>query len=286
MSWARERAVERIAPNCEHYGVSRAAGYTPRVTQKARNPVKLDARDFKILEVIQANGRISKKALADTIGLSLTPCFERLRRLENAGFIRGYRGMVNAERFGPFMWVHVAVTLTRHRAEDFARFESFLQSLPEVVEVDAVGGGIDYLLKLIVRDVPHYQGIIDNLLEMDVGMSTYSTYIVMKRVKEVCLFHAALAKGAGTSPPAEEPPWTRAWISGSRARSWRKSVRSCAICIASGRIATKLPTFARRSMPGCSNRLVPRCRSSPVPSCSLRRAISWRTACVADALFS
>jgi len=173
--------------------------------------VRLDARDLRILEVVQANGRISKKALAETIGLSLTPCFARLRRLEASGFISGYRGVVDARRFGSFMWVHVEVTLSRHRAADFARFETVLQRIPEVIECDAVGGGIDYLLKLIVRDVDHYQRIIEDLLGREIGMATYNTFIVTKRVKESAPIPVAtllvqkgppdqlLSKGADTS---------------------------------------------------------------------------------------
>ncbi len=145
---------------------------------------RLDARDLKILEIIQTNGRISKKALADAIGLSLTPCFQRLRRLEKAGFIRGYRGVVDARRFGSFLCVYTEITLSRHRASDFARFEAVIRVLPEVIECDAVGGGIDYVLRLVARDITHYQRIIEDLLGRDVGVDKYFTYIVTKRVKD------------------------------------------------------------------------------------------------------
>lgn len=144
---------------------------------------KLDAKDLKILELVQTNGRISKKALADSIELSLTPCFQRLRRLEREGFIRCYRGIVDTERFGSFIWAHTEVTLARHRAADFSRFEAAVAQVPEVLECDAVGGGVDYVLKVVARDVSHYQQIIGDLLERDVGMETYFTYIVTKRVK-------------------------------------------------------------------------------------------------------
>lgn len=144
----------------------------------------LDARDVKILEIIQTNGRISKKALADAIGLSLTPCFQRLKRLEREGFIRGYRGIVNAQRFGSFIWVYTEVTLSRHRLADFQLFENAIRQIPEVLECDAVGGGIDYLLKFVAQDVAHYQRIIEELLARAVGVDTYFTYIVTKRVKD------------------------------------------------------------------------------------------------------
>ncbi len=145
---------------------------------------RLDARDLKILEIIQTNGRISKKALADAIGLSLTPCFQRLQRLEREGFIRGYRGVVNAQRFGSLIWIYTEITLARHRAADFQLFENAIRQIPEVLECDAVGGGIDYVLKLVAQDVAHYQRIIEELLAREIGVDNYFTYIVTKRVKD------------------------------------------------------------------------------------------------------
>jgi Lrp/AsnC family transcriptional regulator of ectoine degradation len=145
---------------------------------------RLDARDLKILEIVQTNGRISKKALADAIGLSLTPCFQRLQRLERDGFIRGYRGVVDAQRFGSLIWVYTEIALARHRASDFMLFENAIRQMPEVLECDAVGGGIDYVLKIVARDVAHYQRIIEDLLAREIGVSTYFTYIVTKRVKD------------------------------------------------------------------------------------------------------
>jgi Lrp/AsnC family transcriptional regulator of ectoine degradation len=146
--------------------------------------LKLDAKDLKILELVQNNGRISKKALAQAIGLSLTPCFQRLRRLEKSGFISSYRGVVDAERFGSFVWAHTEVTLARHRAADFTKFETAVRQCPEILECDAVSGGIDYVLKVITRDVGSYQRLIEGLLDRDLGMHTYFTYIVTKRVKQ------------------------------------------------------------------------------------------------------
>jgi Lrp/AsnC family transcriptional regulator of ectoine degradation len=153
------------------------------MSNRPRNSKRLDARDLEILEIVQAQGRISKKALADTIGLSLTPCYQRLQRLEKEGYISGYRGVLDAQRFGSFLWICTDITLSRHRAIDFTRFENVVRQIPEVLECDAVGGGIDYVLRLVVRDVSHYQSIIDDLLEKDIGVATYFTYVVTRRVK-------------------------------------------------------------------------------------------------------
>jgi Lrp/AsnC family transcriptional regulator, regulator of ectoine-degradation genes len=151
---------------------------------RPRTPVQLDARDLRILDNIQRNGRISKKALAEEIGVTMTPCFQRLQRLEKEGFIRGYRGVVETRRFGPFVWVYTHVTLARHRTADFERFEAAVNGIPEVIECDVVSGGVDYVLKFIVRDVSHYLRLIEELLARDIGMSVYVSYIVTKRIKE------------------------------------------------------------------------------------------------------
>lgn len=165
---------------------------------------RIDARDIRILEIIQRQGRISKKALAHAVGLSLTPCFERLQRLEREGFIREYQGILDAQRFGSFIWICTEISLARHRATDFSRFEAVVLQMPEVLVCDAVGGGIDYILKIVARDVAHYQQLIDDLLAREVGVDTYFTYIVTKRVKA----HSALplaqllpAPGNTDAPP-------------------------------------------------------------------------------------
>jgi len=144
---------------------------------------RLDAKDIRILEIIQTQGRISKKALARAVGLSLTPCFERLQRLEREGFIREYQGILDAQRLGSFVWIYTEISLARHRAADFSRFEAIVLEMPEVLACDAVGGGIDYMLKIVARDVAHYQKLIDDLLAHDIGVDKYFTYIVTKRVK-------------------------------------------------------------------------------------------------------
>ncbi|MBL8270525.1 Lrp/AsnC family transcriptional regulator [Steroidobacter sp.] len=144
---------------------------------------RLDARDLKILALVQTNGRISTQALAKAIGLSLAPCFKRLKRLERDGFIRSYRGVIDAQRCGSFVVAHTEVTLARHRAVDFSRFEAAVCRRPEIVECDAVSGGIDYVLKVITRDLNHYQQLIHGLLDEDLGVDTYFTYIATKSVK-------------------------------------------------------------------------------------------------------
>ncbi|MAW87270.1 MAG: AsnC family transcriptional regulator [Phyllobacteriaceae bacterium] len=144
---------------------------------------RLDAFDFAILKALQANGRMTKVALAQAVNLSPSPCVERLKKLEKAGYINGYRAMVDLRRLGPVTEVHVEVTLANHQAADFRRFEAAVMDLPEIVECAATGGGIDYVMKAVVADVDAYQRLMDGLLDAGVGIERYFGYIVTKAVK-------------------------------------------------------------------------------------------------------
>lgn len=145
--------------------------------------MRLDERDIKILTILQSEGRITKQALAERVHLSHSACLERLHRLEESGYIRAYRAEVVLEQITPCVAVYVEVTLARHQAADFATFEEAIDAVPEVVACDAIGGGIDYLMKLVAVDIGHYQELMDSLLERDIGIGTYFTYIVTKPVK-------------------------------------------------------------------------------------------------------
>lgn len=146
--------------------------------------VRLDAIDLRILDAIQRDGRITKLKLAETVGLSPTPCWTRLARLEKAGVIAGYHARLSLRAVAPFATVLVEVTLGNHRQADFDRFERAVRAVPEITACWSVGGGLDYLLKVAARDIDAYQRLIDGLLEQEIGIARYFTYIVTRTVKE------------------------------------------------------------------------------------------------------
>ena len=145
---------------------------------------KLDPIDLKILDAIQRDGRITKLALADKVGLSPTPCWMRLRKLEKAGIVSGYHARVAMRIVAPVATVLMEVTLASHRQADFDRFERAIRDIPEIVACWAVGGGVDYVVKVMARDIDAYQRLVDSLLEREIGIDRYFTYIVTKTVKE------------------------------------------------------------------------------------------------------
>ena len=145
---------------------------------------KLDPIDLRILDAIQRDGRITKLALAEKVGLSPTPCWMRLRKLEKAGTVSGYHASIAMRSIAPVATVLMEVTLANHRQADFDRFERVVRDVPEIVACWAVGGGVDYVLKVMARDIDAYQRLVDGLLEREIGIDRYFTYIVTKTVKD------------------------------------------------------------------------------------------------------
>lgn len=154
--------------------------------------LRLDDRDVQILKVLSREGRITKAELASRINLSPTPCWERLRRLEKAGVIEGYHAEVSLRLIASHVTVFVAAELGSHRVEDFQAFERAVQRREEVVACWALGGGFDYLMQVVTRDIDSYQRLIDGILAERVGLVRYFTYIVTKPVK------------AGGAPPLDQ----------------------------------------------------------------------------------
>lgn len=145
--------------------------------------IRLDARDLRILKVLAREGRITKAALAEQVGLSATPCWERLKRLERVGLISGYRAEIDLKKLAPHVTVFVAAELADHTAASMQGFERALQEYDEVLACWALGGGFDYLLQIVTRDIDAYQRLIDAMLEARIGLARYYTYIVTKPVK-------------------------------------------------------------------------------------------------------
>jgi Lrp/AsnC family transcriptional regulator, regulator of ectoine-degradation genes len=146
--------------------------------------LRLDPIDLRILDAIQRDGRITKLKLAEQVGLSPTPCWMRLRKLEKAGIVSGYHAKVAVRMVAPVATVLMEVTLASHRQADFDRFERAVRDLPEIVACWSVGGGVDYVLKVMSRDIDAYQRLVDSLLEREIGIDRYFTYIVTRTVKE------------------------------------------------------------------------------------------------------
>jgi DNA-binding Lrp family transcriptional regulator len=142
--------------------------------------LKLDRIDLKILAQLQKNSRIKNVDLAEVVGLSPSPCLMRVKRLEQAGYITGYGAQIQLKKLGDVVMVFTEVTLSDHRRDDFSRFEAAIRGIDEIIECHLVSGGYDYLLKFITQGVNHYQQIIEGMLERNIGIEKYFSYIVIK----------------------------------------------------------------------------------------------------------
>jgi len=144
--------------------------------------MKLDPIDLKILAALQRDGRMTKLKLAETAALSPAACWERLRRMEEAGVIKGYTAIIDLEPDAPRTTVIVEISLKSHQQADFRRFEEAVAREPAIVACDATGGGIDYVMRVVTPDIDAYQRLIDRLLEPAIGIERYYSYVVTKSI--------------------------------------------------------------------------------------------------------
>lgn len=145
---------------------------------------RLDRTDLTLLSILSRNGRLSKSELARRAGLGPTSCWDRMQRLEEAGVIEGYRTKVSLRALGPSVTVFVMVELGEHRSQNFDRFEREIARHDEITGCWALGGGYDYIMQVVTRDIDSYQALIDNVLEQRAGVVRYFSYIVTKAVKD------------------------------------------------------------------------------------------------------
>lgn len=144
---------------------------------------KLDRYDLNILRILSEDGRITKSSLAEAINLSVTPAWERVRKLESAGLVKGYRAVIDWNQVFKSQQLLVEITLARHTAQDMRRFEHRMGEAPEVEFCYATGGGVDYIAMIRAADIDGYQRFIDQLLLEDLAIERYFTYIVTKTIK-------------------------------------------------------------------------------------------------------
>ena len=141
---------------------------------------KVDRLDLRILTQLQKNGRMTNVDVADAVGLSPSPCLIRVKRLEQAGYIAGYGAHLRLEKLGDTLTVFTEVTLSDHHREDFTRFEAAIREVDEILECHLVSGGYDYLVKFVTRGLTHYQSVMEALLERNIGIAKYFSYVVLK----------------------------------------------------------------------------------------------------------
>ena len=143
---------------------------------------KLDRIDINILACLQQNSRISNVELAGAVGLSPSPCLARVKRLEKAGYVLSFNARLNLAKLTEHIIIFTEVTLNDHRREDFVKFEAEIRKYDALQECHLVSGGYDYLLKFVSRSVASYQEMMENIIDRNIGVEKYFSYIVIKTI--------------------------------------------------------------------------------------------------------
>lgn len=144
---------------------------------------KLDQIDLKILSRLQADGRSQNNQLAEAVGLSASPCLQRVRRLEKQGVIRRYMAVLALDRLCRHVEVLAALTLRNHAPGDFEQFEAAARQMPEIVACHKVSGTVDYILRFVCPSLEVYHARSDRLLKEGPGVAHISSHVVLDQVK-------------------------------------------------------------------------------------------------------
>jgi Lrp/AsnC family leucine-responsive transcriptional regulator len=153
----------------------------------ASSTKKLDRIDKNILIELQKNGRLSNIELSKRVGLSATPCLERVKRLENDQFITGYQAILNPQQLEAALLVIVEITLTKTSPDVFNDFSLAVHELDVIQECHLVSGDFDFLLKTRVADMAAYRELLGDTLLRLPAVSESRTYVVMEEVKSTNL---------------------------------------------------------------------------------------------------
>lgn len=146
--------------------------------------VELDEYDHKIIAALVADGRITVTALAETVGLSKTPCQVRLKRLVDSGVIRGFTALVDTAKLGMDHVAFTEVKLSDTRDQALRDFNAGVQRIPEIEECHMIASSFDYLLKVRTSDIRRYRTVLGEKISSLPHVAHTSTFVAMETVKE------------------------------------------------------------------------------------------------------
>lgn len=150
----------------------------------------MDEKDRQIIAALQQNGRLSNQDLSERVNLSPSPCLRRLRQLEEEGIIRGYTALVDEEAFGLPVTVFVRVRLQLHAKENVRAFEAAIMNMDAVLDCYVMTGDTDYLLRVLVEDLKHYEEFVRKQLHTAPGVASIDTSFAYGHVKRGNVFAA------------------------------------------------------------------------------------------------
>lgn len=142
----------------------------------------MDEFDKKILTLLQADASLSNSDIAERVGLSPTPCWRRIRMMEEAGIIKRRVAVLDRQKLNVGVTVFVSVRTNRHHQEWLDKFSEVVGSIPEVVEFYRMAGDVDYLLRVVVPDIAAYDGVYKRLIEQ-IDLFDVSSSFAMEELK-------------------------------------------------------------------------------------------------------
>lgn len=145
--------------------------------------IQLDRIDRRILAALQDDARLTNQALSEKVALSPSACLARVRRLERAGIIRGYHARLDPFSLNVGLVLFAEVTLKGHSGQELLRFEQAVAAVSQIVEVSHVTGAYDYLLKVVVADMPQWTKIAEQLTSSDLAVERVITHVLMDKPK-------------------------------------------------------------------------------------------------------
>ncbi|SED65149.1 Lrp/AsnC family transcriptional regulator, leucine-responsive regulatory protein [Tenacibaculum sp. MAR_2010_89] len=148
----------------------------------------MDRIDREILMHLQENAKQNTKEIATKIGLTVTPTYERIKKLEQSGYVKKYVALLDRNLIGKQIIAYCQITLFKHQKELIDSFKENILSLPEVMECHHVSGNFDFLLKVAVNDMNQFQGLINEKLSVFEGISTIQSSFVMNSFKDTTVF--------------------------------------------------------------------------------------------------
>jgi Lrp/AsnC family transcriptional regulator len=146
--------------------------------------MSIDAFDLRILSILQSDGSLSVQKVAERVGLSATPCWRRIQRLEREGYIEKRIAVLDPAKLGLGLTVFVMIKTDRHTSAWLERFKEVVTTFPEVIEVNRLAGEYDYLLKVITRDNQSYDAFYKRLISQ-IELSNVTSCFSMEHVKRV-----------------------------------------------------------------------------------------------------
>ncbi|TNV19800.1 Lrp/AsnC family transcriptional regulator [Buttiauxella sp. B2] len=143
----------------------------------------LSPTDIKILTLLQDDARMTNQTLADTIGLSASPCWRKVRKLEEDEVIQGYRAVLNRKKIGLGVMVFVRVVIDSHSEAEAKKFEEEVTALEDVVACYSIGGDADFLLQVVARDLDSYADFAMSVIRRLAGIKEMQSMFVLKEIK-------------------------------------------------------------------------------------------------------